>query len=176
MTYTYELKPHQKQILNDVKRLPRKNLHCLVAQSSLKDPNLTLNEFKKHIKRGIRLYIKEHFGPDYYSGLENEKVKYFCFFETSKDWFWSQHSSFINEEGVDLKFHFHLFISSDYGMISFPDLIHSIYSQLTSQRNKRLCIGKFGYNRIKKLEDDFILYHTKQQMFHNSLELVLKNI
>jgi len=176
MLRTFTLKPHQKTILNEVKKLPIQRLHYLVIQQSLKHPNLTLNELKKHIRRGIKQYVKELFGYEYKHGLEDEVIKYYCFFETSKNFFWSQHLNNIVDENVEMDIHFHLFLSGNHGVVSFPQLIQYIIRELTYQKNKQRCLGKIDYMKLETLQDDFILYHTKQMMFRPYREFVIRNI
>jgi len=174
--YTYQLKEHQKEILADVKNLPINQLHYLVVQQSLKYPPLTLNELKKHIRSGIKNYVKEWMGYQYRPGNENEIIEYYGFFETSKEFWWSQHTYNLNKSDFDSRFHFHLFLSSKKPLVCFNSVVNSIFTELTSQKNKRLSVSKFNYNRVNKLDDDFILYHTKQLMHGPSSELVMKNI
>jgi len=174
--YTYQLRDHQRKILKEVKSLPKNQLYYLVAQQSLKHRPLTLNELKKHITRGIKNYIKEWSGHQYSPGIENDIIKYYGFFETSKDFFWSQHTHNLNQESIDLRFHFHIFLSTDKPLICFNSVVNSVFQELTSQKNKRLSISKFDYNKVNKLDNDFILYHTKQLMYSPAGELIIKNI
>ena len=118
---TYEIKPHQLKILNQIKSLPQKRLHYVVGQQSSDHPNLTLPEMKKLIRRGIRRYIQET-TLHYHQGLENELVKFYCVFETKKDFFHSQHENSLVDEDLDMGIHFHLFLTSidNYRWISFP--------------------------------------------------------
>lgn len=176
MIRTYPLKPHQVKTLKEVKKLPLERLHYLVIQQSLKHPNLTLKELKCRIKRGIRLYIQELLGYEYKYGLEDKVIKYFCFFETSKEFFWSQHLNNIVDENIDMSFHVHLFLSGNYGIVNFTQLIFYIFRELTSQKNKPRCLNKFDYKKLESLEDDFILYHTKQLMFHPNREMTISNV
>lgn len=173
---TYHIKPHQLEILNDIKSLPRKRLHYITVQQSDHHPNLTLPEMKKLIKRGLRRYFKET-TLEYYRGLENELMKYYCVFETKKDFFLSQHQNNLIEQEIDMGLHFHLFITSldNYNWVSFPNLIHTLFSELTSIKHKQRCLSEFGYKMIDKLDDNFILYHTKQFMYRTSEEMILKN-
>ena len=172
----YELKPHQIQILNELKTLPQKNLHYYVIQQSLTEPNLTLNELKKYIKRSIKYFIKDFTGYNYRPGLENEIVKYYCFFETTQEFFNSQNSNHNLSEELYSGLHFHLFISSPNCVIHLPSYTHYLFTQLTSQKNKRKSITKFDYSKIEHLDEEFINYHTKQMMYRFSPELVFKNI
>jgi hypothetical protein len=69
---------------------------------------------RKLIRRGIRRYFQET-SLHYHQGLENELVKFFCVFETKKDFFHSQHTNEIFDLEVDMGLHFHLFISGRNG-------------------------------------------------------------
>lgn len=173
---TYEINPYQIKILNEIKSLPQKRLHYLVVQQSSVQKNLTLRELKKLIRRGIKRYF-ENTEMYYQKGLEYRLVKFFCVFETKKDFFQSQHQNTIVDEVIDMGIHFHLFITSpdNYPWVSFPSLFHQILMELTSLNHKRFCISKFDYNRVEKINDDFILYHTKQFMYRDSVEMVMKN-
>ena len=174
---TYHINPYQLKILNEIKSLPKKKLHYLVCQQSSTFPNLTLREMRKLIRRGLRRYIQEttlHYRP----GLENELVKFYCVFETKKEFFQSQHKNSIVDEDVNMGLHFHLFLTSpnNYSWISFPTLVHTIFSELTSIKHKQRCVSKYDYVKIDELDDNFILYHTKQFMFSPSVEMVMKNV
>lgn len=173
---TYEINPHQLKILKEIKSLPRKRLHYVVGQQSSDHPNLTLPEIKKLIRRGLRQYIQET-TLNYHQGLENHLVKFYCVFETKKDFSQSQYENTLREN-VKMGIHFHLFLTSpdDYPWISFPSLIHTIFNELTSIKHKRFCLSKYDYDKINELDDNFILYHTKQFMFRPSVEMVMKNL
>ena len=173
---TYTVKPHQIQIYNEIKKLPEKNLTYYVFQQSLIYPNLTLNELKKFIKRSVKRYCYDFSKYDYKPQFENQIIKYYCFFETSKDFFWSQHENIIVEEDINnIGLHFHLFVSSDRFFFCPHSYSFYLFEELNSQRNKLKSFSKYDYNRINKLDEDFILYHTKQMMFRYSPELVMKN-
>jgi hypothetical protein len=176
MIRTYTLKPHQKQILNEVKRLPLERLHYLVVQQSRGHSNLTLNELKKHIQRGITLYIKELYGYEYKRGLEDEVIKFYCFFETSKEFFLSQHLNSVVDENIEMNLHFHLFLSGNYGVVNFTQLIQYIIRELTNQKNKPRCLKLIDYMKLESLQDDFILYHTKQMMYRPSPQMIIHNV
>ena len=176
MIRTFTIKPHQKEILLEVKKLPLERLHYLVVQQSLIHPNLTLNELKRLIKRGVKKYTQDLFGYNYKLSFEDEFIKYFCFFETSKDFFWSQHLNTLVDENIEMNIHFHLFISGNDGVINIPQLIHYIIRELTSQKNKLMCLGKIDYTKLKTLQDDFILYHTKQMMYRPSRQMIIHNL
>ena len=173
---TYEINPYQLKILNEIKSLPQKRLHYLVVQQSSFQKNLTLRELKKLIRRGIRRYF-ENVEVHYRKGLENRLVKFFCVFETKKNFFLSQHQNSIVDEVIDMGIHFHLFITSpdNYSWVSFPSLFHQIFMELTSLNHKKFCISKFDYAMIENLDENFILYHTKQFMYKDSVEMVMKN-
>lgn len=168
--------PHQKQILADVKRLNPKRLYYLVVQQNRIYPNLSLNELKKHIKRGIKNYTRELLGIDYFVNAENKIIQYYCFFETSKDFYWSQQKNFIPSQVLFIDLHFHLFVSSNYSSVHIPQLIQYIFRELTSQRIKNKAILKFDYKKINVLEDNFILYHTKQQEEQGTQSMMTKNL
>ena len=174
---TYFVKPHQQQILGEIQSLPRKRLHYVVGQQSDLHPNLTLREMKNLIRRGLRRYFQET-SLHYHQGLENELVKFYCVFETKKDFFHSQHQNNVIDVEVDMGLHFHLFLTSpdNYHWVSFPQLIHTLFTELTSLKHKQRCLSEFGYMKIDDLQDNFILYHTKQFMFRPTSEMVMKNI
>ena len=174
---TYEINPYQLKILKQIKSLPQKRLHYVVGQQTSNHPNLTLPEMKKLIRRGIRRYIQET-TLHYHQGLENELVKFYCVFETKKDFFHSQHQNNVIDVEVDMGLHFHLFLTSldNYHWVSFPQLIHTLFTELTSLKHKQRCLSKYDYVSIKELDDNFILYHTKQFMFRPTSEMVMKNI
>ena len=173
---TYKINPHQLKILNTIKSLPKKHLHYLVVQQSNNHSNLSLNEMKKSIRDGIRRYFQETLIP-YQSTIINELVKFFCVFETTKDFFHSQHQNTIVTEDVEMGIHFHLFITcpDNCSWVSFPSIIHYIYLELTHLPHKKLCVSKFDYDKINNLDENFILYHTKQFMFRPSVEMIMRN-
>lgn len=172
---TYEISPTQLKILNSIKSLPKKNLHYLVGQQSNEHRNLTLQEMKKLIRDGIRRYFKQVTLPSNRT-IENELVKYFCVFETVKDFSLSQHQNSIFDEEIFMGIHFHLFITSEIGWVSFPSMFHSIFNELTHLKHNHRCISKFDYNRLEVLEDNFILYHTKQFQNNPSTEMIMTNL
>jgi len=164
-------------MLENIKRLPLKNLHYVTAQQSNKHPNLTLPEMKTFIRRGIRQYLKPARDMSQ-NKRESDFIRYFCVFETTRDFFHSQHRNIKISEDMFLGLHFHLFISPapSYYWVCFPSLIHTIFSELTSMKHKRLCISKYDYTRIDDLNENFILYHTKQFMFRPSVEMIMSNV
>lgn len=170
-----DLNEFQIKMINDIKSLPKKNLHYITAQQSNQYTNLTLKELKKLIKRGIRRYIQE-LEQFYYPNKENELVKFYCVFETTKEF----NLNLKNQSLDDIPFmglHFHLFIScpDNYKWISFQNLIFQIFYELTSIKHKQNCITEYGHFKIEKLEEKFLQYHTKQFNINPSLEMVLKN-
>lgn len=173
---TYELNEFQKKMISDIKSLPRKNLHYITAQQSDKHLNLTLPQMKKAIRQAIRRYIKEA-NLNYYSGLENELVKFYCVFETKKEFSLSQRSAKTLTDEVNMGLHFHLFIScpDNYPWICFTSLSYQILRELSSFPKKQRCISKYGYFEIEDLEEDFVQYHTKQQDIF-SREMIMTSI
>jgi hypothetical protein len=170
-----DLNEFQIKMINDIKSLPKKNLHYITAQQSNQYQNLTLKELKRLIKRGIRRYIQE-LEPNYYPNKENELVKFYCVFETTKEF----NLNLKNESLDDIPFmglHFHLFIScsDNYKWISFQNLIFQIFYELTSLKQKQSCISEYGHFKINNLEERFIQYHTKQFSINPSLEMILRN-
>jgi hypothetical protein len=173
---TFELKPHQNEILQDINKLDLRRLHYLVIQQNEKFPNLTLNELKKHIKRGIKLYSQSLLGYQYRNGIEDSLIQYVCMFETSEDFFWSQHQNSIVDEEINMNIHFHLFISSNNGIVHLPQLVNEIIHQLLNQKNKMRSIKKVDYTSIKELDFDFMTYHVKQMMYRPSPSFYLTNL
>lgn len=170
-----DLNEFQIKMINDIKSLPKKNLHYITAQQSNQYSNLTLKELKKLIKRGVRRYIQE-LEPNYYPNKENELVKFYCVFETTKEF----NLNLKNESLDDIPFmglHFHLFIScpDNYKWISFQNLIFQIFYELTSIKLKQNCIKEYGHFKIEKLEERFLQYHTKQFNINPSSEMILRN-
>ena len=170
-----DLNEFQIKMINDIKSLSKKNLHYITAQQSNQYSNLTLKELKKLIKRGVRRYIQE-LEPNYYPNKENELVKFYCVFETTKEF----NLNLKNESLDDIPFmglHFHLFIScpDNYKWISFQNLIFQIFYELTSLKHKQSCISEYGHFKIEKLEERFLQYHTKQFSVNPSLEMILRN-
>jgi hypothetical protein len=183
-------------MVNDIKSLPKKHLHYITAQQSNQYQNFTLNELKILIKRGIRRYIQE-LEPNYYRSKENELVKFYCVFETTKEF----NQNIKNESLGDLPFmglHFHMFIScpDNYNWISFEKLIFQIFYELTAikrqplklipstskpiktkkkKEKKQSCISEYGYFKIESLEERFLQYHTKQFNTYPSLEMIFRN-
>jgi hypothetical protein len=173
---TYHINQHQLDILEHIRNLPTKNLHYITGQQSNKHLNLTLPELKKLIKRGIRQYLQPYltYTPN---KKESDLIRFVCVFETTKDFFHSQHKNIEVSEDLFLGLHFHLFISpspTNY-WVSFPSLVHSIFSELTSIKHKARCISKFDYTKFEELDENFILYHTKQFMYRPAREMIMSN-
>lgn len=171
----YHINPFQVNVLKQVRSLPRKYLHYVVGQQSLKHTNINLRQMKSLIKRGIRKYISHlnyPYNPNY------NKIKYYCVFETDKDFNNSQYTSNEVSEDFNLCLHFHLFITCDdnYSLVSFETLIHSIFHELTSIPGRQQCLSKYDYVKINQLNDPFILYHTKQFYQRPSTEMVMKRL
>jgi len=173
---TYTISPHQIKILNHIKDLPKKHLHYLVGQQSLKHNNLTLKELKRFIKNGINKYCESLNLPKQ-TIEDNKYLKFFCVFETTEDFYNSQYQNKIVDEDIVMGIHFHLFISSvdNYPWISFPSLFHYIFNELTQLPHKRMCIRKYDYKKLDKLNENFILYHTKQFRYCPNSEMLMKN-
>ena len=168
--YTYELNEHQKLILKELLKLPTDNLYYFAVQQKIRTNIFTLNELRKHIKRSVKEFIRRKDPLNYYDGKENETIKYTAFFETTEDFFKSQHTNKIVDNNFYAGFHFHLFIAG-----VNDDYINELTYQLNSQKNKQGCISKIDGVKKEKLDHDFILYHTKQMMFRYSPQIVLKN-
>lgn len=167
---TYELNEHQKWILKEVSKLPTTELYYITVQQHIQHTNLTLNELKKYLIRSVREYVRRKYRNDYYPDMENQYIKYIAFFENTKDFFMSQHTDNIVASEFYSGFHFHVFISNiDEGFVK------ELTYQLNSQKNKKGCISKIDRFKLGRLDEDFILYHTKQMMYRYSPQLILKN-
>jgi hypothetical protein len=177
MKYYYHLNDFQAKMRNEIKSLPQRKLYYLTAQQSNQYLNLTLPELKKLIRKGIRKYIQQ-IEPRYYKGLENEILKFYCVFETKKEFNLSQQKNELVSTDTSLGLHFHLFLSSpnNYSWISFDALIYQIFCELTSIKHKKNAISKYGYFKIDNLEEFFMQYHTKQFVNYPSNEMIYKNI
>lgn len=99
---TYEINEHQKNILKEVLHLPTDNLYYIVVQQNIQGANYSLNELKKHIRRSVKEYLKRK---------GRRSIKFITFFETTHDFFMSQHTTAIVKTDFYSGFHFHLFIS-----------------------------------------------------------------
>jgi len=168
--YTYQINEHQEKIRNEISQLPTESMYYIVVQQNIKGSNFSLNELKKHIRRSTKEYVKRRDPQGYYSGKENDLIKYLTIFETTHDFFMSQHTTSIVKTDFYSGFHFHLFITG-----VREDYINQLTYQLNSQKNKHGCISKIDGVKKEKLDHDFILYHTKQMMFRYSPQLILKN-
>jgi len=113
----------------------------------------------------VKEYLERHSHCNNSSAIE-----YIAIFETTHDFFMSQHTHSIVKTEFYSGFHFHLFISG-----VGEDYIKELTYWLNSQKNKRGCISKIDGMKKGKLQHDFILYHTKQMMFRYSPQLILKN-
>lgn len=82
------------------------------------------------------------------------------FFETSEEFFKSQHKNIIVDENIEMNLHFHLFITSTDSNIYIPQLINNIILEFFGQRNKQSSLLKIDYNKIEKLEE--ILFYIIQ--------------
>jgi hypothetical protein len=173
----YSINPFQQEVFKQVKSLPQKRLHYLVGQQSSDPdrPNLNLKELKYLISRGIMKYVRET-SLSYYRGLENEEVKFYCVFETDQTFNETQSRVELIDQSFYLGLHFHLFISSPLSWFDFEGLIHTLFLELTSIPSKKLCLSKYDYKRIERLEDPFVLYHTKQFYLRPTRELVHTNL
>jgi hypothetical protein len=175
---TYTIKPHQIKIYNEIKTLP-KGLTYYVFQQSLTHPNLTLNELKKVIRSSVNDFCYENGNTPQYTYKkrdENILVKYYCFFETSQDFFWSQNTNtIVNEDIRNFGLHFHLFVSFHKEVYKPDRFSFQLVQGLSSIKHKLKSFSKFDYIKNLKLEPDFIYYHTKQMMFRYEPELILKN-
>jgi hypothetical protein len=171
----YNYKPHQLQILKEVKGMNLTRLHYLVIQQDTRFTNFTLNELKKHILIGIKNYVKELLGINYKYRCEKDLIQYYCFFETSKAYFQAMYSDTLIQADLKMKLHFHLFISSNFSQVHLPQLINSIIHELSNQKNKYRAVLKVDYQKIDDLENDFVLYHTKQHKYEYRKDFILKN-
>ena len=145
----------------------RQNLLTIPFSSTSTPPNVI---------RQTPKYVNQIYPFTNIKDLEKKLVKYYCFFETSEEFFKSQHKNKIVSESIEMNLHFHLFITSTDSNIYVPQLINNIILEFFGQRNKQSSLLKIDYNRIEKLEDDFILYHTKQMMYESNLDFIIKNI
>lgn len=176
MNYTYEVKPHQKELAQKINRLNKNNLYNLVVQQHHKRRNLTLNELKKYIKKGIKDYCKGLYGYQYKEGLENELIQYVCIFETNEAFNKTQFKSLSIDTGINFHYHFHLFISTKKSEVSMSNLLTSIINSLMSNKLKSDALYKVDYAKIENFTDDFSYYHTKQFQERKEVELLLLNI
>ena len=176
MIKEYPIKPHQKEMIDEVKKLNQNRLYYVVIQQDKHFPNLTLNELKKHLKSSIKRYVRDFFSMEYRKDLEYNLIKYVCFFEYSKEFSQSLYLEELKTDEIDMGIHFHLFISSNNSQVYIPQLVQYLYWNLTSQPIKARAIKLFDYTKIEKLEDRFIQYHTKQHYNELNNNMFMKNI
>lgn len=163
--YHYEINKYQEQIRIEISQLPTESLYYIVVQQNIIGSNFSLNELKKHIRRSVKEYIFRYSQPN-----NIPKIRYIAIFENTHEFFMSQHTTAIVKTDFYSGFHFHLFISG-----VERDYLKELAYWLNSQKNKQGCISKIDCVKIEQLDNDFILYHTKQMMFRYSPQLVLKN-
>lgn len=171
--YTYHIKPFQLRIIKEIQTL-KPNIFNYVIQQSPDKPNLTLPQLKRSIYRSVRLFIKDIQGYNYKSGMENDLIQYYCFFETTKEFNLSQNdiNTLIDESKMGL--HFHLFISSSDPEIPLSNYTYYLTQELTSFPLKKTSVSKIDYKTYPSLDEDFILYHTKQYKDYPN-DLIFKN-
>ena len=162
----YTLNKHQVIFQKELSNLSSGGIYYVVIQQDMKKTNLTLNELKMYIKKSVKKYIERYAN----NKIDGEDIKYIAFFENTREFFMSQHTTAIVKTDFYSGFHFHLFVT---GVDEY--FIKELQYQLQKQKNKQHCILKFDWDIKNKLDDDFILYHTKQMMHGYSSELVLKN-
>lgn len=172
---TYSLNPTQVEVLNLIRNLPRKHLHYVVGQQGYDRPNVSLKQLKNSIRRALIDYqrtLDYTFNPK----KDDPLVKCICIFETDKDFHLTQMNEEV-EEQFNLGLHFHLFLTSSdrYPFVCFPSLAHYIFEDVSSYRHKENCLSKYDYVRTNKLDDPFILYHTKQLHRVPSREMMYSN-
>lgn len=172
----YRANKHQIEVLNQVRRLPRKHLHYIVAQQADNRPNINLKQMKNAIKRAVRGYVKESNYP-YSPALDNLLVQYLCVFETTKEFHLSHCEQRLNEDFY-LGLHCHIFLTSpdNYPWVCFTTLAHRIFHELTDYPKRGDCLKKYDTVEVDKLNDPFILYHTKQLYQRPSREMILTNV
>lgn len=132
-TYTYEIQPFQHRIIQEIQTLPPRIYNYVIQQSPNK-LNLTLPQLKRSIYRSVRRFIKDFQGYNYKIGQENELIKYYCFFETIKNFNQSQNNNNLLDETLNMGLHFHLFVSSKDPRISLSNYTHYLFEELTRKR------------------------------------------
>jgi hypothetical protein len=172
-TYTYKIEPFQQVILKEIQSLHPTIYNYVINQKNDRQ-NLTLKQLKRSIYRSVRFFVKDYLGIKYKDGIENKVVKYYCFFETSKEFNKSQWDVNNIETEIPLGLHFHLFISTSLPEITLNNYTHYLYQELTSFPNKKTSLRKFGYRTYYSLPQEFILYHTKQYKEYPR-EFIFKN-
>jgi hypothetical protein len=181
MNNTFEIKEHQKEIVNKINELNKKNLYYFTIQQNKRTRPFTYDELKKHIDGGIKKSIKDYHGINYiekfHKEILNKTLSFVTIFETSKEFFWSQNDINNLSEDVFMGLHFHLFISTNQSSgIYIPQVINNIIDKFNKQTNKYKAIKKVDYNKIKELDNNFMYYHTKQGMFHNNISMIHSNV
>ena len=173
----YHLNPLQQTVFKSIKSLPRKHLHYIVAQQSKSRPNLSLKQMKTSIRRAVRGYIRESNYP-YRPELDNLLVQYLCVFETTKKFHQFICSDDVAEKTPYVGLHFHLFITSpdNYPWVCFNNLSCRILKELSRFPKKAGCISNYDYRKLNTLENEFVLYHTKQLYKRPSREMILTNV
>jgi hypothetical protein len=159
--YTYPIKPFQHRIVQEIQTL-KPTIYNYVINQKTDHPNLTLPQLKRSIYRSVRLFIQDYLGSQYQKGIEDQYIKYYCFFETSKEFYLSQNDINSMETDIPMGLHFHLFISPLSTSIPITNLTHYLYTELTSFPSKKTSINDFGFRTYQTLPLNFILYHTKQ--------------
>ena len=169
----YEYSEFQKHILREVMYLRRhlcynNALYCIVIQQKKWKKNLTLEELKMFIKKSMSEYVKRIDLQAYWEGKENNIIKYIAFFETTKEFYKSQHTNQPVREEFYPGFHFHLFITG-----VNEDYINELTHQLPNCITEPVCkiLDKLSIQDLHR----FILYHTKQMVDGFTSELILKN-
>jgi hypothetical protein len=174
---TYSINPFQSKMYSDIKSLGDTLYYVVGKQNSnSKGGNLNLKQLKNFIRRGLRRYF-QRYSPIYYQGQENELVKFYCVFETNKEFNQSQKEKVLFDDGFYIGLHFHLFISipKTFDWFSFGLLFNSICSELTSLSYRRDCFSHLDCDKIIDLDEVFILYHTKQFFDRPTSEMIMKN-
>jgi hypothetical protein len=173
----HKLQPHQIELADKLYNLNNKNLFYLVSQPNDKLPNHSVNELKKHIKKGIKRYTRDYLLHNYKRGLEDRLFKYVLFIEYPKEFY--QSISLVDADLFSMYngVHFHLFISSDDSLVCFPQLFHNIFFELSYQKLKEKSIKKFDYKKIEHIIDRrFAEYHTKQHFHYIDENRILINL
>ena len=172
--YTYEIKPFQKRVIDEIGTL-KFPTYNIVMNQQIDRPNLTLKQMKRSIYRSVSNYLKDLLGIKYISkDYEKEYLRYYCFFETSGYFHKNQMEKTCESMNVSLGLHFHLFISPLNKNIHMDSYIFYLYDELSSYPNKKTCINKYDYKLYNNIPIDFILYHTKQYSDYPR-EMIFKN-
>lgn len=171
----YKLKEHQIKLANIVHKLDTKNLYYLTSQANTIFPNHTVNELKKHILSAVRKYVISFMGYKYKYGAEKELIKYCLFIETTKEFNQAIYNYETDMTNIKPGLHFHLFITSTNQTIHIPQIIHSLFMDLTSQKLKAQSLRKYDYIKLDSLDNNFVNYHTKQHYHSINQEMLLFN-